>query len=277
MPFVLPNTDSFSDYVKAYIIKPYRHLGMIEEIMDHFEIDFEDEEGKLSDDEVHSNKNNKGKNDCKEMQAQQKFEYKDNLQVTASRWDKVNRDSAAVAVPENDLNGTNQSSPAEKKLPKTEEILRKQDVKCQPNSENPLLANSRGKYIGRNLSSKFFDQVQVHVVRPSTIMPMTAKQIIQEKNVKNDEESEPKINDSESNSIHIASQRPLLKNPNSNLGTSIPFRLPKSNLDGKSKLIAGPNQSKGKPNSSGPSKSIRHGAAALAARAGLALRKKNKN
>ncbi len=249
----MSDTESFSEYVKTCFIKPYHSFDIIEGILDHFELDVEDDDDYVeNDNDLHFNdERESGKDptilDTKEM-----------VPLAASRWDKVNDDR--FSDKESSTNNQNRNTSPPQKKPAEAEYLCKQDMKIQINSSNPLLANSRGKYIGRNLSSKFFDQV--HVVSSSSLSSLNRKQL------------KGKKMDTLLETADVRTNKPSHSSESQKVSPTIPvssFSIPTSTKTEQSE-ISGVAQLQ----SNRVTKTLRFGAAALAARAGLAIRKKAK-
>lgn len=264
MPFVMPSTVSFTDYVKTCIAKPYHSSDIIEGILDHFEIDVEDDKSDESDSESYSKvlKATIGGDSESEYFVEQS---NTKTHTVTSRWDKVMSDSSANFAGETVKDEDASSSPG-KKLP-NKDILCKQEIKIQPNSTNPLLANSRGRYIGRSLSTNFFDQVHV-------VSSIDTKQQNRKRSVEAPSETKAVIKRSESNQSSVG---PLHLKP-SLVASRVPTNLGSAThmTNRTIQPTIGHNKSS-KQNEAKNAKQVHYGAAALAARAGLAMRKKAKS
>ena len=277
----MPCTDSFTDFVKTSIIKPYHSLKIIEGILHHFEIETEDEEDSKSDrsdDFVQTSCTISTQEDVKDtIKAERQILPEQENKVTTtsvSRWERITDTSstgAAAAEIKKKKNDSNNSF-QERKSARTD-FLRKREIKIQPNSENPLLANNRGTYVGRNLCNNFFDQIQV-IRSPETLM--IHKQTMKEKAVTKKQMVTEKENAGKNDKDKLKDKRSISQKIPTSLGSAASYRngaskikvhacLDRKQSTGKSKQYSGQD---------GRSKPLRFGAAALAARAGLAMRKR---
>lgn len=302
VPFIKPCTDSFSEYLKNSIIKPHRSLGIVEGILDHFEIELDEdeneneehfvggddtkrqssqmvitvekEEGTKRDHKVESKRLSKN-------QVRRSSDHQNrtncNEEATVSRWDFIDDENSielekkkthdTTTTMSKDVTQKNKNA-QHKATEKKPIFLIKQEIKVQPNSQNPLLANGRGTYIGRQLSNNFFNQM--NVVSRSSDTVLKSKQRVKNNDLTLElkkEEEEP------------YKRKHFVHKSVTSLGSAVSFR--KGNLEMK-----GFNQSYNKNDrkrsrverscQKSSSKSLRQGAAALAARAGLAMRKKTK-
>ena len=255
IPFIIPNSESFADYLKHDILKPYNvSVGVVRNILDYFEIEIDDEE--LT--------NNGKQEDAPTIQIDGKKPRIDELnkKVQQSRWDKVESDEVILAE-----NIEKESKGSESKKYKTEEskLLCKREIQVQPKSRNPLLANSRGTYVGRNLSNSFHHQVK--------IVPTNNKGKLNNSLSKKPRENEAK----ETVKFSGIENAEEIVQLNIERDDKHKLKKPQSRSTLRTKKI-----SIGLVHQSDKSKSSKrkdglHGAAALAARAAHAMRKRVKN
>jgi hypothetical protein len=319
VPFIIPCAGSFADYVKNTLVGPYPLLPITKDILDHFEIELDDEDD--DSDEYDDNKQDKNidnvkhtlnqilsscenkqdaENDQKAMDNKSKnnqMKASSNLQqikdeTSSSRWDCINNNNnnsiVAVAKKTNDTNHAVQEERTTKRKSNQEkpELFSRQEIKIHPTSRNPLLANGRGTYVGRHLSHNFFNQVKVV---QSTDVSLKMKQRMEKGFDKIDNPVNGEMKNLENNEkpVHMVGNKNKSSTQTSliaSLGSATPsFRIgsaklvigqtkPNLNIDRKRSRIESNNRScqrESKP-------PLRRGAAALAARAGLAMRKKTR-
>lgn len=243
--FILPNNDSFQDFVKNSIVKPYKSFGIVNELVDHFEMDLEDDMDESLDEASHLEDNNNSDDD--------KTEESNNFpSLPLSRWDSIksngrNEDKITQESKKDEYceEGKNISAP--------NNYVFKQKMIVHNNTQNPLLANGRATYVGRQLSNNFYNNMKE--VSSDTIMK--AKNLAKKRKQIKVEQSVTEIhserNDSNKNGIIFGSS--ANKQSNRKKGGAMTIKC----------------NAKKEKHSKGRSP---HGAAVLAARASLALRKK---
>jgi len=157
IPFVLPSPDSFATFLNEQALKPFLSAapGLISEIAEFFEIDTTDDE-EDDDNYIADTKNEEAINDTDTT-----FSYSSEHE---SRWSRsmkpISIDSTPVAKRE----------PTEEKsaLESEESILfqNKVDLSVKTKRRNPLLADSKGRYVGRQFSNNYFREVKVMKTLP---------------------------------------------------------------------------------------------------------------
>ena len=246
MSFILPNNDSFQDFVKNSILKPYKSFGIVDKLMDHFEMDLEEEMDEPMGEDI-DHEDNHNRND-------DKAEESDNFPFApaVSRWDSIKS------------NGGNEEQFKEepkkdacfeerKEASASKNYVFKQKIILHNNSHNPLLANGRATYVGRQLSNNFYNNMKE--VSSDTIMK--AKNIVKKRKAE--------IEDSPT---EIQSERIVSGKKAFALGSSEYKQLNSRTKGGTMTIKCNTKKEKHSKDRSP------HGAAILAARASLALRKK---
>jgi len=293
IPFVLPTTNSFTHFIKDTFVKPFISFNspLIEGIIDHFELEVLDddneddsddddndneliEDNKVQDDEnkqvqlqnppssnavVEKRMNaNDGKQSNQENREKENAILISALPSSSSKWDNI----PETANPKLD-DATSQEKAIKSPNRFTDDVkntllVQTQNLKLQPYTRNRLLADGRGKYIGRHLGNALFNEIKV--VKP--------KQINKKLNT-----SKSKIEQKSSNSKNEIEGRISLRNQRTSLGGTVTKKAPIEPLLPTRKRPRIKFDDNGRD--SKPNKYLKS-AAALAARAGLAMRKKTK-
>lgn len=184
--FVLPSTYSFQDFVQTSIVKSYPSLGIINEVLEHFEIDVEgidDEEsvGESSKELEHESNT--------ELLCIDNDDSVPNSEVPISRWDIIRNNGKHGNRTDEEKVEPIPSEP--KQRSPNPSIVFKQRMILPTHSQNPLLANGRGTYIGRQLSNNFYNDMR----EVSSEAITKAKQLSKERKIK--VKDEEKCEDSE--------------------------------------------------------------------------------
>ena len=198
VPFIMPSiTESFTDYiVRRITIAPYGSFGVIDGILDHFEIEAEnnlvgksaDKNGLFDVNDDRSQQlslgimpavklvtnNMTGGKDKTKASSPDRNSNKIQERKSVSRWDlfdvrgdctdkegkatcdNMNTKHEKVTVVTN--KGSEPSRPMKNTIPK---LSLQREIKVNLSSHNPLLANGRGTYVGRHLGNYDFNEVKI--------------------------------------------------------------------------------------------------------------------
>ena len=306
MPFLLPNTDSFQEFIKTSIVKPYRSLGIMNDLLEHFEIDLE-EGGIDEDDDKEKGKEEQWENAMEESLVEPSDHESSGVRteksnekniategrsyVFTSRWDSIKSKEEEEKNTKEENPETDTSTITSKRSLDSKYVF-KQEMILKKNSQNPLLVNGRGKYIGRQLSNNFYNDMRE--VSSETIMKAkvlsrnqrvkvevstTEKEVYNARRIQSDEEEA-----NESTIPPLKQKKQVLTT--TRLGSTIStLNVTKTYLGtlGRKRSLntesVSSSSSSSKISAQKHSGAARghHGAAILAARASLALRKKTRN
>lgn len=156
VPFVLPSTESFTAFLVKQVLEPYRSTApiVVEIIADFFEIDL----GDNLNIEDSDGSNDEGVNAEKDVEMKKKPSRWENPVITKAD-ELASTTGSYMKLP------TQQPNAASKKTePESEETIllkNKNDLAIKTKGSNPLLADSKGRYVGRQFSNNYFRLVKV--------------------------------------------------------------------------------------------------------------------
>ncbi len=265
---ILHDDDSFHDLAKKSFVNAYHSVDLVKELLEYFEIDldeFDDGDEKMAE--------SANTVDVESKDILQNEDDDDALSPPLSRWDsiksKIKEESDTEEKAECD------SDKPVTKTPEIKNLVFKREMISQNRSSNPLLSNGRGAYVGRQLGNNFHHDMR----EVSSEMIIKAKQIRKKSRVIQKAEGNLGArHKSPTDRVHIKEEQE--DNPGSMSTQTTNMNTVRNRLYlGSSEKIVRLNIESNKKTNSQKRSSLRslQGAAVLAARASLALRKKTKN
>jgi len=302
VPFIMPSiTESFTDYIVKSIIAPYRSFGIVAGILDHFEIEAENNlVGESADKSGQSDVVNDDRSQQLSLEIMPVVKFvtdnmtggKDKIKPSSpdqnsneiqerksvSRWDLfdvrgdcIDKEGKGSCDKSNTKHEkvtavTNKRPEPSKRMKNSPKLSLHREIKVNLSSHNPLLANGRGTYVGRHLGNHDFNEVKIinssNTSSKSRRGPATS-------GAPNSEVTSASNSEQESKKDKSRKQR---SNPIASLGSAASFY--RGNLT--TQKTQNRKETRTESSERSPINSNRHGAALLAARARRYLSTKNR-
>ena len=157
-PFVLPSLDSFRAFISEQVLEPFCSIApdLVGEIAEILEID-------LSDTSTCSDEGDSNVEVVEHESVANDANGADSIDQPVSRWS-----NPVLSKPAEPPTSINSSVKQERTdtivVPESEEAIlfkNRNDLALKTKRKNPLLADSKGKYVGRQFSNNYFREVKV--------------------------------------------------------------------------------------------------------------------